>query len=184
MNPKPKVVVDKGHGGIHRHHVGIGSEREEDSRKDGEHLHGLIEFVREEGVVGVLERLDGLFLAFKEVPQADIGPDEILVVDGEFARDMGMVTLDERFDDGPLGLECATEIEDITLEYRDLEHHLFFFAREYLHLDKVELFGDVIEFRETRIEEDLENVVEETGRTMLEIEAALALTLFEQIEKA
>ncbi len=45
MNPKAEVVVDKGHSGIHRHHVGIGSEWEEDSRKNGEYFHRLIELV-------------------------------------------------------------------------------------------------------------------------------------------
>jgi uncharacterized protein (DUF779 family) len=94
-----------------------------------------------------------------------------------------VVTLDERLDDGPLGLECSAEIEDITLEYRDFEYHLFLFAREYLHLDKVELFGDMVELGETRIEENFEDMMEEPGGIAFEVEATLALTLFKQIKK-
>lgn len=154
MNPKTEVVVNKRHGGVHRHHVGIGGERKEDGREDGEHLHGLIELVREEGIVSIFECLDGFFLTLKEVPETDIGTDEVLIVDGELVRDMRVITLDEGFDDSALGLQGPAEIQDIAFEYRDFQHHFLFFARKHLHLDKVELFGDMVKLREARIEED------------------------------
>lgn len=183
MDPKTKVVVDKWYRGVHRHHVGIGGEREKDGREDGEHLHGLIELVREEGIVGIFECFDGFFLTLKEVPEADVGTDEVLIVDGELVRDMRMITLDEGFDDSTLGLQGTAEIQDITLEDRDFQHHFFLLSRKHLHLDKVELFGDVVKLGKTGIEENFENMVEEPSWTTLEVEATLTLALFKEVKE-
>lgn len=128
VDPKAELIIKKWYGGVHRHHVGIGGEREEDGREDGEHLHGLIELVREERVVGVFERFNSLLLTFEEVPETDVGTDEVLIVDGELVWNMRMITLDEGFDDSTLGLQGSAEIQDIALQDRDFEHHLFFFA--------------------------------------------------------
>ncbi len=183
VNPKTEVVVDKWYRGVHRHHVGIGSEGEEDSRKYGEHLHGLVEFVRKEGIVGIFECLDGFFLTLKEVPETDIGPDEVLIVDGKLVRDMRMITLDEGFDDSALGFEGPAEIQDIALQDRDFQHHFFLLSRKHLHLDKVELFGDVVKLGEARIEENFQDMVEEPSWTTFEVEATLTLALFEEVKE-
>lgn len=117
MNPKTIVVTKEWNRGIHRHHVGIGSEWQQDSRKDGEDFHGLIQLVGKKRIVRVLECLNRFLLAFEQVPQSDVGTDEILIVDFEILGDVRMVLLDERFDDGSLWFEGTTKVEDVSFQY-------------------------------------------------------------------
>ena len=79
----------------HGEHVGIGSEREEHGGKNREHFHGLVEFVRKERVVGIFQCLDSFLLAFEQIPQTDVGTDEVLIVDKQLFRDMRMIALGE-----------------------------------------------------------------------------------------
>ncbi len=78
--------------------------------------------------------------------------------------------------------ERATEVEDIALHDRDLEHHLLFMVREDLRLDIVEVLGNVMEFRETGIEQQFDDVMEEVRRSLREIGplAPFALAQFDE----
>ena len=179
MNPEGVRAVAEGDGGRHREHIGIHRHREEDSRKDGENLHGEVELAREEGIVGGLKRFNGFFVAFEYVPDADIGADEVLEVWLEIIGDVQMVFCEERFEYGTLWFQRPSEIEDIAFENGNLEHHLFFLFREDLGFDEIEALGDVVEFREAGIEEDIEHSVEEVRWSLTHVESATTFVLRE-----
>ena len=95
MDPEGVRAVAEGDSSCHREHVGIHRHREEDGGKDGQNLHGEVELAREEGIIGGLERLDGFFVAFKNVPDANIRPDEILEIGLEIVGDVRMILCEE-----------------------------------------------------------------------------------------
>ena len=95
VNPESVRTVAEGDGGRHREHVGIDRHREEDGGKDGQNLHREVELAREEGIIGGFERFDGFFVAFKNVPDADIGADEILEIRLEIVGDVRMILREE-----------------------------------------------------------------------------------------
>ena len=70
MNPEGVRAVAEGDGSRHREHIGI-HRHQEDSRKDGENLHGEVELARKRGIVGGPRLM--AFVAFEDVPDADIG---------------------------------------------------------------------------------------------------------------
>ena len=183
VDPEGMWVAAEGDGGVHREHVGIHRHRQEHCGEDREHFHRDIELVRQEGVVGRFERLDRLFVAFEDIPDADIGADKILEIHLEVFGDIRMILGEERFDNRALRLERAAEIEDITLEDRDFEHHLFLLLGEDLGFDEVELLGDMVELGKTGVEEDFERCVEQMRRTLAHVEPATALILGELREE-
>lgn len=179
VNPESVRTVAEGDGGRHREHVGIDRHREEDGGKDGQNLHREVELAREEGIIGGFERFDGFFVAFKNVPDADIGADEVLKVWFEIISDVRMIFREERFEYGTLRFQCPSEIEDIALEDGNFEYHFLLFFREDLGFDEIETLGDMVELRETGVEEDVEHGVEEMCRSLAHVEPTAAFVLRE-----
>lgn len=184
MDPEGIRIVREGNARTHGHHIGIDRDREHDGREDGEHLHGEIELVREEGIIRRLQGLDGLLVALENVPDADIRANEILEIDLQFIRDEWVVVCDERFENGSLRFQSPAKIEDVPFGDGDLIHHFFFLFGEDLTLDEIELLGDVIQSGEAGIEEYFQDGVEEVGGRFFEVIAALALALPEGIEES
>ena len=183
MDPESVGTLAERDLGAHREHIGVYRHREQDRREDREHFHREIELVGEEGIVCRFERFDSFLLAFEEVPEADVGADQILEIDLGFERDERVILLDDGLEDRALGLQRAAEIEDVALQDRYLEHHLLLFLREDLGLDIIQLLIDVIQARKTGIEEYLDEAVEEVRRCGREREPALALAFFQILEK-
>lgn len=94
-----------------------------------------------------------------------------------------MLFLDDGFDDGALRLQCAAKVQDIALEYGDLEDHLLFLFGEDLGLDEVELLADVVEAGEAGVEEDLEEMMEQVGWRFFEEELAPTFALKQLIKE-
>lgn len=184
MDPESIVIREKWYGCVHSHHVGIGCEGQEDSREDGKHLHGLIELVREERVVGIFQGFDRLFLTLKHVPEADIGTDQVAEIHFHIVRYEWVIFLDERFDDGALRFERAAEIQDVALQHRDLEHHLLLFSCKDLFFYEIEFLADMVEPWETGIEQDFEQLMKELGGGVFKKEAAFSLAFFQRLKKA
>jgi hypothetical protein len=90
---------------------------------------------------------------------------------------------DERLEYGSLRLERPPEIEDVSFGDGYLVHHLRLLLGEYLTLDEVEFLRDMIEAGETGIEKYLEHRIEEMRRSLLQVNAPLALALAQLIEE-
>ena len=58
MDPEAIRMVSERDRGAHRQDVRIDGHREHDGGEDGEDLHGHVQFVGEQGIVGFLKRLD------------------------------------------------------------------------------------------------------------------------------
>ncbi len=183
MDPKSVGIVAEGDLRAHREHIGVHRHGEQDGGENREHFHREVELVGEEGIVGRFERLDGLFLALQDIPEADIGADEVLKIDFDSLRDERMVFLDDGLEYRALGFQGAAEVEDVALQYGNLEHHLFFLFREDLCFDGIEFLADVIEAGEAGVQEKLYQVVQEVRRRGIEEQAAFPLASFEAFEE-
>ncbi len=175
MDPESVLYMRERNGRTHRHDVGIGGNGQHDGSEDGEHLHGHVELVGEQGVVGFLERFDQLLAVFEDIPDADIGPDEILEIHSEVGRDQAVFFLDDGFDDGALRLDGSAEIKDIALDEGYLEHHFLFLFAEDLVFDIVEVFGNVVETGKAGLKQELKHFVEKVRRRLREMKSLLAV---------
>lgn len=183
MNPKSVRIFSEGDVGAHRENIGVDRHREHDRRKDRENFHGEIEFVGEEGIIGRLERFDDFLVVFEDVPESNIGADQILEIDFESAWDERTLFLKERLDDGTLRLECSAKVQDVALHDGYLEDHFFFFPIEYAVFDGVKVFRDMVEAREAGTEKHFEDVIHEVGGCFTHKNAPLSLAFFECSEK-
>ncbi len=87
VDPETVRIVRKGYGSAHGHHVRIERDREEYRRKNREDFHRQVELVRQEGIVGRFKGFYRLLGAFEDIPDADIGPDQVLEIDPELVGD-------------------------------------------------------------------------------------------------
>jgi hypothetical protein len=124
MNPERIRMIAERYGCAHREHIRIHRHREKHGGENREHLHREVELVREERIVRGFERFDRLLTALEDIPDADIRSDEILKIHAEVVRNERVIVRDERFQYGPLRLQCPTEIKDVPFGDGDLVHHL------------------------------------------------------------
>lgn len=94
-----------------------------------------------------------------------------------------MFFIDNGLDDGSLGFQCPSEIENVSFQDGDLEYHLLLFFREYLGFDEIEFFVDVVEARETGIDENLYEGIEQVSGGFLEIGSPFPMASFQIFEK-
>ena len=183
MDPKRVGTMAEGNARAHGEDIGVDRHREHHCREDGQDLHREVELVGKEGIVGRFEGLDDFLVVFEDVPEADIGADEVLKIHLEAFGDEGTLFLEERLDDGALGLERSAEIEDIALHHGDLEDHLFFSSIEDAFLDIVKVLGDVVEAGEAGAHEHIKNMIHEVRGRLAHMETSLPFVFLEDIEK-
>src|SRR6185369_3238054 len=165
-------------------HVGISGHRKHDSRENGEYFHGEIELVRQKGIIGRFHRFNRFLLTFEDIPEPDIRPDEILKIYFHLIRNEGVVFLCQRFDDGALRFQGTAKIQDISLQYRNFEHHFLFLSGEYLSFDEIQFFADMVEPRETGVEENIEHSVKKRGGRGSHVESALSFAVFQLLKES
>ncbi len=161
MYPECVGTVSEGDARTHGENIRVDGHRKHDGGKDCEHFHGEIEFVRKEGIVRRLERLDDFFVVLENIPEADVRPDKILEIDLQILRDKRTLFLKERFDNRSLRLQCAAEIKNISLDYRNLEYHFLFLAIENAVFNGIEILRDVIKSWKAGAEEHIEDMIHE-----------------------
>lgn len=177
MDPEGVRIVPERDGRAHREHVRIYGHREKDGGKDREDFHGHIELIREKRIVCRLKRLDSFLVALENIPDADVRADKILEIDGEIPRYERMILLRKGIDDGTLRLERPSEVQDIALYDGYLPNHPGLVSGEDLRLDIVEIRGDMVQLRETGIEKQFEDLIEEMRRRPVEMKPPPSFTL-------
>lgn len=183
MYPKSIGIVHEGDANAHGHHSGVGTDRKGDGRKNREDFHGDVEFIGEEGIVGGFEGLDDFFVVFEDIPDADIGADQILEIDFEFIWNERAFFLNDGFDNGTLWFDGATKVEDVSFDKRNFQHHFFFIVTKDLLFDIVQVFGNMIQSRKAGFKKYFKHSIEEVRRCFIKINSTLAFAHGEVIKK-
>ena len=103
MDPKSVGAVSERNLSAHREHIRVDGHRQEHGGEYREHFHRQVELVGEERIVRRFESFDGFFLAFQNIPEANVRADHILKVNLGFNRNEGVIFVDDGLDDGSLG---------------------------------------------------------------------------------
>ncbi len=163
--------------------VDVDGDGDEECGENSNDASVAIDTFGEEGIVSFLQRCNCFSCAFQIIPQADIGPDEVLVVDFDVVRHDAVGLGNDGFHNGALRHQCATEVEDVALDDADLTHHLSFRSIEDAFLYVVNVAHNVIQARKTGFCEDPKYFVEQVGGGVDHVGAALAFRLLECVKK-
>ena len=135
--------------------------------------------MRDDRLVGALERLDDLFVVVEEVPDALRRVDEVVEVELEL---LGQEPLDVAFEQaqrGALRLDDLPVGDDLLLHLGDVGDDLLGAAVLDVVLDRLELVRDLVEDREAVVVQVVEDLVEQAPRALAEEVVAQPLVVLD-----
>ena len=144
------------------------SQRQHHDAEGGQHAQDLVDAVREDRLVRVLERLHDLLVVLEHVPDALGRVDDVVEVDLEVLGEVALLGALEVAQDGALRADDLAEVDDLLLRVGEVAHDLLGLALEDVLLEALELVADLAQHREAVVERVVDDLVEEVARALRE----------------
>src|SRR4051794_31629451 len=155
-----------GHVRVHAPDRGYERQRQDDDADRGEDAEGVVQAVREDRLVGRLERLDDLLVVLEHVPGALGRVVDVVEVDLEVVGDVALGRL-EVLEGRALRAHHAAEVDDLLLDIGDVAHDLRrALALEDVVLEALELVAHLAQHRERRVDAVVDDLVEQVARAL------------------
>src|SRR6478752_8169619 len=122
-------------------------QRQQDHAECGEHAEDLVAAVREDRLVGRLERLDDLLEVLEHVPDALRRVVDVVEVDVEVVRDVARLRALEVAERRPLRADDLAEVDDLLLDVGEVADDLLRAALEDVLLEALELVAHLAQHR-------------------------------------
>ena len=163
---KPACEPSPGTFGVHAPDRGDERQRQDDDADRGEDAEGVVQAVREDRLVGRLERLDDLLVVLEHVPGALGRVVDVVEVDLEVVGDVALGRL-EVLQRRALRAHDAAEVDDLLLDVGDVAHDLRgALALEDVVLEALELVAHLAQHREGGVDAVVDDLVEQVARAL------------------
>src|SRR4051794_20641980 len=159
-------------------------QRQQDHAERRQHPEGLVASMGEDGLVGVLERLDDLLEVLEHVPDPLPRIVDVVEVDVEVVRDVARLVALEVAEGRPLRADDLAEVDDLLLDVGEVADDVLGAALEDVLLDAVELVAHLAQHRERRVHARVDDAVEQVARPLAEVLVALLLVGAAALEEA
>src|SRR5436190_7029773 len=185
-DPEARDLALVGDADIHPEDAGDQGQRQEDDADHGQHAEDVVEAVRDDGLVRVLQPLDDLLVVLEHVPDPLVRVGDVVEVDLELAarrREKALPRVLEIAEHRALGADHLAEVDDLLLDVRNVADDVLAAALEDLVLERVELVPDLAQHREAVVEGVVDDPVEQVARAAGEVLVAQLLLLAAALEQ-
>src|SRR5881397_72666 len=163
-DPERADGVLAGDADVHAPDRGDERQREEQDAEGGQHPQHVVEAMREDRLVGVLQALDDLLEVLEHVPDALGRVDDVVEVDLEVLGHVAARAV-EVAQGGALRADDLAEVDDLLLGVGDVAHDVGRAPLEDVALEVLELVADLAQHRERRVHAAVDDPVEQVARS-------------------